>query len=334
MADFQLFPGDKKASPGDAVIQFLIDEQKKGNERFKAVGNFLADQMEKVFPRFKGALEDVTSGAEERRQKLNELFGLGFGEEDTSSVGEKALGFGVASIKGISGIGKGIRGSINARPIGGPEGLFPALSSKRPTANISELTSKGIQGEGAIRNIGGIRPRTDLLEFRAIQAQAKKQTQTKVKDVQKNLDALLIEEVNPLAPTNLVKELAAKGIRAKSGFNEGEGVFFIAFKSAKATADELVEFGIVETESGPVLSVNFNSPLIKPELQQVFKERFGNAFLDDFIEENAAVRVAQRLKMGVSKDAPLPVNLSFYGIRDFNNGLQLINRMLDIANER
>lgn len=354
---FRLFPGDKQPSPGDAVIQFLIDEQKKGNKRAKAVGDFIGRQIEEVFPGFGVAAEGITAGAEGRRQQLNELFGLGLGEPDTSSVGEKALGFGVGSIKSVFGAPRlGIRlprkpgeaiafekdfpvkvseGSVMARSAQAARNAEIAARTRMNLgveANINRLFTEFGQKQGP--NIGGVRPPLAALESQAVKTQARKQIQTRVKETQKDLDALLIEEVNPLAPTNLVKELRAKGLKAQSGFNEGEGVYYVAFKSAKATTDELTEFGIVSTESGPVLSVNFNSPTIKPELQQVFKERFGNQFLDDYIEENAAARIAQRLKVGLSKDAPLPVNLSFYGVKDFDDGLQLINWMLDIVEEQ
>lgn len=329
---FRLFPEEKQSSPGDAVVQFLINEQNKGNKRFTSA-------MESVFPGFGKAIDKVTSGAEERRQQLNKVFGLKLGEPITKeAIESSALGFGVGAIKGITGVprlGVMLGGKEITRPrkfsIGGVQELKKAKQAVTQTGqDVSQFApfTEGTTQE--LKFVGGQKPPAAFLEAGALIDQVQKQIQTKVKATQKDLNARLISEVNPLVPTDLVKELRTKGLKATAGFNEGEGVFYVAFKSTKAIADDLTEFGIVETESGPVLSVNFNSPTIKPELRAIFKEKFGDQFLDDYIESEAAPAQLQRMSGETSENAPLPANLSFYGVKDFDDGLRLINRMTDI----
>ena len=232
---FRLFPGDEEASAGDAVIQFLIEQQKAGNKRAAAIGNALSTAMEEVFPNFSGALENVTGGADKRKQQLKDLFGF----EKKPSVGEMALGFGVGSIKGIRGV-SGPKGSSNlGLQLKGKEIIKrspdPSTDPKRITsADLERLTGQeNFQfepfGEQVQLNIGGVKPPVAVLEAKAITANTKKVIQTSVAKIQKSLDRRLLEEVNPLTP-NVIREIAEKGLRAKANFDDINQKIIISFK--------------------------------------------------------------------------------------------------------
>ncbi len=330
---FRLFPGDEEASAGDAVIQFLIDQQKAGNERAASVGNALSSAMEEVFPNFRGALENVTSGADERKQQLNDIFGL-FGERP--SVSEAALGFGVGSIgRVLPSILRG--GQISRKPTAQIEGqklVKPFLPGEgsRLAGRVAKTGQENVQKPFSDEvNIGGVRPPTAVLEARAVEAASTKAIQTRVKEVQKDLDRLSIAEANPLVPQSLVQEIAKKGLRAKAAYEAIENTIIISFKSKTAKIDVDDEFAILPTPDGLVLAVNFNSPTIKAELRSKFKEVFPTRFLADEIGEETQPGELQRMAGETSKDAPPPDNFSYFNLRDFEDGLQVINRMLDIA---
>lgn len=360
---FRLFPEDKEASPGDALIQFLIDEQQKGNKRAKTIGKFLSKQMGEVFPGFSRALGDVTSGAEKRKQQLNEIFGLGA----NLSVGEAALGFGVGSIGKVPPKVFGGRSSkkllkrqkpsakIEGQEVFKEPNLLERQELIRREQSVKTTGQENLPFEpfgsdalafefqrglatGATRNVGGQRPSTATLEAKAAIAQTTKRTQSAVQirlnKLQKDLDRQLLKEVDPnnLPDDSLVKT-KNKGIKKITAVvSEETGSFGIEFRSSLKKTEN-PEFVLGETSDGLRLVVDFNSKLIKPQLQGIFRRNFNNRFVGDIVEPTTSPGIKQRLKTGISEGAILPDNLSIYTANSFDDALQLINSMLDRAKQ-
>ena len=341
---FRLFPDDKEASPGDALIQFLIEEQQKGNKRAKSIGKFLSQQMGKVFPGFDRALGDITSGAEERKQQLNAIFGLGIGESNISP-GEAALGFGVGSITKV--VGSGARSgkqrlipSRDQKPSGQIRGeeLFEIGDTKLilETVQKSKRTSQDLgQIPGVVK---GQKPPSELLEAQAIKVQTAKRIEanikTEINKIQKDLDKQLLKRVDPNDPSpRRLIVTKNKGIKKVTAvFNERTENFGVEFRSTLKKTEN-PEFVLEETPKGLFLAVDFNSVLIKPQLQGIFRRNFNNRFVRDEIEPDALPGVKQRLETGVSEGAKLPDNFSVFKVDSFDNALQLINKMLDRAKQ-
>jgi len=353
---FRLFPDNEEAFAGDVLIQWLIDQQEAGNERAKAVGSALSRAMEEVFPNFGGALENITSGADERKQQLNETFGLRLGEPTTpDEVSQMALGFGVGSIKSISGVTKGLKSlklggkEIVKKPLQGNEPPGPKESLEDLSQFSKDLLKKskesiiarradaieastGQQNRPQVNAPPGTRPPLAFLEAQAVANDAAKRIQTRVKKVQKSLDELAVRDAS--VPDSLIQQIAKKGLRAKATHEPTENTIVISFKSEKAVINVNDEFAILPTPDGPVLAVNFNSPTIKETLRPRFREAFPNKFLVDEIGAEFQPGELQRMSGETAKDAPPPDNFSYYSIENFEDGLQVINRMLGIANAK
>jgi hypothetical protein len=260
---------------------------------------------------------------------------IGFPEE--LSVGEQALGFGVGSIKGIRGVPANIKLSGKKVPNINPKALEFGPKQKMELQKLVSETGQFTQTFSETKP--GTRPARSYLEAQARVVQERKRIQTRVKEVQKDLDRLSIAEVNPLVPLTLIQEIAKKGLRAKASYDsgapgpEGSGNFVIAFKSKDAVTNFNDEFVILPNPDGPILAVNFNSPTIKAELRPQFKEAFPNKFLADEIGEEFQPGELQRMAGETAKDAPPPDNFSYYNLKNFEDGLQVINKMLDIAKQ-
>ena len=328
---FQLFPEDKKPSPGDAFIQFLSDEQEKGNKRFRST---LDTIFEPVFPGFSSAIDDLLKGADKRKKQLNKVFGLELGEPTTpEDISEIALGFGVGSIGRVPpGIkpfkpstkltDKKVRELIGKTEETGQE--------NKPSTSVSEPGRELLFRE---ENIGGRRPSNRILEAQTIEAQATKGIQAKEKRIQKDLNKRMVEEVD-LASQDVLQSITAKGLRAKSQFS---GEFQVKFESKPNSKNP--EFLLRDTPEAAVkgaliLEVNFNSRLIKPELASVLKRQFPEEFIQDIIESPGAAIQMQRMLQGTSEGVEPPAFYSKYFVENFEDGLKLINQMLDITNAR
>ena len=301
-------------------------------------------------------VEDARLSFQEQMRALRELFGL----PENPLVGEMALGFGVGSIgrvpprifggrpakkpfkkqKPSAKIeGQELFGEPNLlerqKMIGREQSVKKTGQENIPfepfgSEQLAFEFSRGLE-KGTTRNIGGQRPSTATLEAKAAIAQTQKLIQTRVKGVQKDLDRLAIAEANPLAPQSLIQEIAKKGLRAKATHQIADDTIVISFKSKDAIVDVSDEFVILSTPDGPVLAVNFNSPTIKSKLRPKFKAAFPKKFLADEIGAEFQPGELQRMAGETAKDAPPPDNFSYYNLKNFEDGLQVINKMLDIA---
>ncbi len=284
-------------------------------------------------------VEDARLSFKEQMRAIRELFGL----PEELSVGEMALGFGVGSIgrvpPRIFGPDSFTKSKVPVKRIEGSEigeqvnqlDVLQKNVAKTGQENVQFEQFKQFGPENVQLNVGGVKPPTSALEAKALLASATKLIQTRVKEVQKDLDRLAIAEANPLAPQSLIQEIAKKGLRSKASHEPTNNQIVISFKSKAAKLGVDDEFAILPTPDGPVLAVNFNSPTIKSELRPAFKRAFPKKFLADEIGAEFQPGELQRMAGETAKDAPPPDNFSYYNLKNFEDGLQVINKMLDIA---
>ncbi len=336
-SQFQLFPGEDGPSPGDHLVRWLIDQQTAANERLSDGASKFAESI--GFS--KESLDKITANSDNRRQQMNNLFGLSLGKQVTGQdIAEAALGFGV-SIKGITGLPKGL--SISLPKAGRTKQELAQIETKNilragrgPQENqkFSNLLDDETGNIVGVRNVGGTAPKGAILEQNALIAQADKAHNLRVDNLQKRIDgprlAVVGEETPPMQSINANGQVGTAFI-AREGDPNGlaPGQEVVAFHSKGANAIDPHNFKILSAagEEGMFVEVNYHGELFaNPKVRREVLRNLDNM---DIVQHRIVEEVPDR-----EATDDIPFDSTFIEVSSFEEGFEIVDRILKDATEQ
>lgn len=337
-SQFRLFPGDDAPSPGDHLVRWFKDQQNAANERIAGGAAKFAESI--GFS--KESLDSITANSDNRRQQMNSLFGLSLGEPVTGQdIAEAALGFGVGSIKGITGLPRGL--SIR-QPSGGrtkqelaeieTENILRVRKGPQENQRFSNLLDDETGNVTGIKNVGGVAPKGAILEQNALIAQVDKAHNLRVDKLQKRIDstrlAVVGEAASPIQSINTNGQVATAFIAREadpSGLAAGQEV--VAFHSKGANATDPFNFKILSAagEEGMFVEVNYHGELFaNPKVRREVLRNLDNM---DIVQHRIVEEVPDR-----AATDDIPFDSTFIEVASFEEGFEIVDRILKDATEQ